>query len=64
MTENFYMTEKFNADHTNFGGLIYQSDFNTEYCNGNIASRITSDWRFDKKCKTNAEYRNKNIKDE
>lgn len=37
--------------HTSFGGLIYESDFNTEYCNGNIAQRIISDWKFDELCR-------------
>lgn len=38
-----------------FGGKIYLSDFDTEYCNGNIASRIFSDWKFDEECKKNSE---------
>lgn len=45
MTENFYTTETFDKDHRHFGGIIYESDFNTEYCNNNIAQRIESDFR-------------------
>lgn len=46
-----------------FGGLIYLSDFETEYrgktktTGSNIASRILSDWRFDKQCLQNIEQR-------
>lgn len=41
-----------------FKGLIYESDFNTEY-NGtrNIASRIAADWTFDKQCRKNEKSR-------
>ena len=57
------MTEKFNRygireiDHTTFGGIIYPSDFNTDYrgkdnTNGSsIASRIISDQKFDERCR-------------
>lgn len=67
------MTGKFNknkygiyeADHTRFGGLIYPSDFNTDYrgkdnTNGSqIAKRIASDYQFDKQFKKNTENRNR-----
>lgn len=49
----------FEADHTKFGGLIYPSDFNTEYrgktnTNGSeIANRIAGDKKFDEQCKRN-----------
>jgi len=55
------MTQKTNrygiyeVDHTKFGGIIYQSDFNTDYrgmdnTNGSqIASRIESDRRREEK---------------
>lgn len=54
MTENFYKTWK--TDHTKFGGLIYPSDFNTDYRkknnkSSNIASRIISDAKFDNNLK-------------
>ena len=59
------MTQKTNkygiyeVDHTKFGGIIYPSDFNTDYrgkdnTNGSlIAQRIERDKRFDKQCKRN-----------
>lgn len=63
MTENHRKIYNYGSDHTRFGGLIYLSDFDTNYCNsiGNrkslIASRITSDEIFDEKCRKNIEYR-------
>ena len=56
MTTTFYRTGNYKPDHTTFGGLIYQSDFNTDYSgnstNGSsIAAKIASDWRFDESCK-------------
>ncbi len=57
MTKNFYTTETFDKEHIHFGGLIYPSDYNTDYrgkdnINGSIiASRIESDFRREKKMK-------------
>ena len=62
MTNEFYTVA---GNHNTFGGLIFYSDFNTDY-RGNdqkkssIAERIMSDWKFDKQCKKNAENRTKN----
>ncbi len=55
--KNFYRAKKFHERKSTFGGLIYQSDFDTEYCNGNMASRIASDWKFDRTCRENARRR-------
>ncbi len=50
-------TETFDKEHIHFGGVIYSSDFNTDYrgndnTNGStIASRIESDFRREKKMK-------------
>lgn len=55
------------VDHTTFGGIIYPSDYNTDYrgkdnTHGSIiAQRIISDQNFDYRCKKNIEVRN-NIK--
>lgn len=60
MTETFYRTGNYN-DPTRFGGIIYYSDFNTDFrgkdnTNGSeIARRIISDWGFDMRCKRNIE---------
>ena len=49
MPETFYRTGTYKVDHTTFGGIIYSSDFNTDYrgkdnTNGSfIAQRIISD---------------------
>lgn len=49
----------YKVDHTKFGGVIYPSDFNTDYkgkdnSNGSIiASRIEKDKRFDEQCRKN-----------
>ena len=57
MPKEFYRTGNYKVDHTTFGGLICQSDFNTDYrrntnANGSVvASKIASDWRFDESCK-------------
>lgn len=58
--------EIYEADHSKFGGIIYPSDFNTDY-RGNsksnsstIAQRIARDWIFDMQCRKNLENRNRN----
>lgn len=65
MTENFYNTGTYKSDHSTFGGLIYLSDFETDYRGKNnnhgssIAQRIVSDKKFDDQCKRNIENRNR-----
>lgn len=67
MTENNKNIYNYGVDHTRFGGLIYLSDFNTNYCKrkGNvgseIASRILSDKMFDEQCKKNIECKQRRI---
>lgn len=57
-TRNYYTTSSNYADHTRFGGTICASDFCTDYeGTRNIASRIASDWKFDERCRKNAENR-------
>ena len=53
MTEN-YNSQRFDKEHRHFGGLIYQSDFCTEYrnngTNGSImAKRIAEDFEWEQK---------------
>lgn len=50
----YYKTERFDKEHRHFGGLIYQSDFCTEYrnngANGSIAAkRIAEDFEWERK---------------
>lgn len=58
----------YEVDHTKFGGLIFPSDFNTDYkgkYNKNvsiIASRIAQDQKFDNQCRKNIK-QNKNTED-
>lgn len=53
--ETKYGTERFDKEHRHFGGIIYPSDFNTDYrgtdnTHGSpIASRIASDFKIGKK---------------
>lgn len=64
MTETYYRTGNCKVDHSTFGGLIYESDFETDY-RGNdndsswVANRIMSDWKFDECCIKNVKNRNK-----
>lgn len=40
-----------------YGGYIFASDFCTDYeGTRNIAERIINDWKFDKQCKKNIEF--------
>lgn len=55
--------------HKTFGGLIYESDFETDYGGKNykrsqVASRIVTDRNFDKQCKTNTKIRERQKKHE
>lgn len=63
MEERFNSTKNSRPDNSTFGGIIYYSDFNTDY-NGitsrngsSIARRISSDFAFDMQCKKNIENR-------
>lgn len=62
MTE-FYKTETFDKEHIHFGGIIYPSDFNTNYrgkdnTNGStIATRIESNFRREKKMLINNNFK-------
>lgn len=61
MARKSYKTEIHKIDHTTFGGIIYQSDFYTNYRGKDntkgscIAQHIVEDWNFDKRCKENRE---------
>lgn len=58
-TRNYYTTTRNYADHSTFGGLIYNYDFDGYNSLSSIAERIASDWKFDNTCKQNALNRNK-----
>ncbi len=66
MKERFYKTNPLVTDPRKFGGIIYPSDFNTDYRGKNntdgslIAKRILSDSMFDRQCRMNRENRERN----
>ena len=63
MKKTDYNTSIYKADHTRFGGLIYPSDFYTDYRGKDyandsvIARRIAYDAKFDSQCRMNAMFR-------
>lgn len=54
MTKTFHNLSNHKTDSRKFGGVIYQSDFETSRPNGHIAERIENDFRFDRQCERNA----------
>lgn len=52
-----YTTERFNVDHSTFGGEISNYDFDGHPTMSDIVSKILSDLRFDEQCKKNIENR-------
>lgn len=59
MTDTFNRLNVRKEDHSTFGGIIYPSDFDTNYSSGIIAQRIISDKNFDEQCRRNIKLRNK-----
>ena len=60
MTRNYYRTGNYKPDHSTCSSLIYNYDFDGYVSISTIAERIISDWKFDEKCKNNAESRDRN----
>ena len=64
MTQSINKYGFYAVDRTKFGGIIYPSDYNTDYRGkdntqgSQIAKRITSDKNFDYRCGRNIELRN------
>ena len=60
MNKTVTITSKNHKYATTYGGLIFTSDFNTEYDGTrNIAERILSDWEFDEQRRKDMENKNK-----
>ena len=59
-TRNYYTTPSNYTDHTTFGGVIYNYDFDGYSSISDIASRIIADKRFDEQCKQDAANRDRN----
>ena len=62
MTRNYYTTGNYKSDNSTCGSVIYNYDFDGYVSITSMAERIISDWKFDDKCKKNAENRNKKQK--
>lgn len=60
MTRNYCRPGNYKPNHSTFGSIIYNHDFNGYVSMSDMAERIVSDWKFDKKCRKNAENRDKN----
>ncbi len=56
---DFYKTKNYNADHSTFGGIISNYDFDGHATMTDIASKIASDLKFDDRCRKDIENRNK-----
>lgn len=51
MTRNYYTPSNYNADHTTFGGIIYEYDFGGYTTMSDVISDIITARKFDEKCK-------------
>lgn len=54
MRENFYTSGRANTNHSTFGGIIHNYDFEGYNSMGSISGRIISDWKFDDQCRKNS----------
>lgn len=57
-TRNYYTPSNY-ADHSTFGGSVYNYDFEGYTSMSEIATRIVSDKKFDKQCRVNVGQRTK-----
>lgn len=55
------MTETYKPDHSTFGGIIYDYDFDGYLSMSDIAKRIEQDKKLDKLCRKNANKRKANV---
>ena len=62
MTRNYYTTVNYKPDHYTCSSIIYNYDFGEYVSMADMAERIISDWKFDEKCRKNAENRDKTNK--
>ena len=62
MTRNYYKTGNYKPDYSTCGSIIYSYDFDGYISMSDMAERIISDWKFDEKCRKNAENRDKTNK--
>ena len=60
MTRNYYRTVNYKPDYSICGSIIYNYDFDGYVSMTSMAERITSDWKFDEKCRKLSEIKNRN----
>ena len=60
MTRNYYTTGNYKPDHSTFGGVIYNYDFDGYVSMSDMAERIISDWKFDEERRKDVLNRNRN----
>ena len=60
MKRNYYRTGNYKPDRATCGSVIYNYDYDGYVSMSDMAERIISDWKFDEKCRKNAESRDKN----
>ena len=54
------MTGNYKPDYSTCGSVIYNYDFDGYISMADMAERIISDWKYDEKCRKNAESRDNN----
>ena len=59
-TKTYCTTGNYKPDYSTCGSKIYNYDFDGYVSMTSMAERIISDWKFDERCKKNAENRDKN----
>ena len=60
MTRNYYRTGNYKPNHSTCSSVICNYDFDGYVSMTSMAERIISDWKFDEKCRKNAESRDNN----
>ena len=60
MTKSNITSSNYKPDHSTCGSKICNYDFDGYVSMTSMAERIISDWKFDEKCKKNAESRDRN----
>lgn len=64
MTKNYYTSSNYNTDYSTCGSVIDNYDFGGYTSMASIAEQIVSDWKFDERCRKNAQNLNRYKKGE
>lgn len=63
MAKDFYYgIGRVNREYLDYGGVIYNYDYDAHHTMADIANRIAADLKFEKKCKQSAKFRDNNEK--